>query len=291
MKAPAFRYHRPSTIGEAIDLLRTCGDARVLAGGQSLMPMLNLRVASPEHLIDLAGIPELSGICESEGELVLGAMTTQRAIERSPLVATAAPLLAEAVAHIGHQQTRNRGTIGGSLCHLDPGAELPVVAAALDATLVAIGSSGSREIAFPDFAAGYLTSSLASDEILTVVRLPKAPVRTGTAFVEFNRRPADFAIVSVAVSLTAGEDGRITHAAIALGGSFEAPVRLSAVEAGFLGRLPDEKFFAAAADVASTLPCNGDDLYPAEYRQDLAGTLVRRALSRATARIGSLSHV
>ena len=280
MKAPAFRYHRPSTIGEAIDLLRTCGDARVLAGGQSLMPMLNLRVASPEHLIDLAGIPELSGICESEGELVLGAMTTQRAIERSPLVATAAPLLAEAVAHIGHQQTRNRGTIGGSLCHLDPGAELPVVAAALDATLVAIGSSGSREIAFPDFAAGYLTSSLASDEILTVVRLPKAPVRTGTA-----------AIVSVAVSLTTGEDGRITHAAIALGGSFEAPVRLSAVEAGFLGRLPDEEFFAAAADVANTLPCNGDDLYPAEYRQELAGTLVRRALSRATARIGSLSHV
>jgi carbon-monoxide dehydrogenase medium subunit len=290
MKAPDFRYHRPSTLEEAVALLGACEDARVLAGGQSLMPMLNLRVASPGHLIDLGGIASLAGIDEHEGELLIGAMTTQRALELSPCVAKAMPLLAEAVAHVGHQQTRNRGTIGGSLCHLDPGAELPVVAAALDAILIATGPGGSREIRFADFAMGYLTSSLAPDEILTSVRFPRTPVRTGVAFLEFNRRPADFAIVSVAVTLSFGPDGRITRAAIALGGSYATPVRLSEAEAMMAGHAPDESLFTEAAFLASAVPCDGDDLYPGDYRQELAGTLVARALRRAAASIGSASH-
>ena len=291
MKAPAFQYHRPATIEEAVRLLRTCEDARLLAGGQSLMPMLNLRVANPAHLIDLGGITQLSGISETDGGLAIGAMTTQRMLERSDEVSLKAPLLAEAVRHIGHQQTRNRGTIGGSLCHLDPGAELPVVAAALDATLVAVGPLGSRNIAFSDFAAGYLTSTLESDEILTLIRIPRVSLRTGTAFLEFNRRPADFAIVSVAVSLDIAHDGRIEHAAIALGGSYAAPVRLSAAEVAMQGHLPEPELLAAAADAARDLPCDGDARYPAAYRQDLAGTLVRRALRLAMSRVGIGAHV
>jgi carbon-monoxide dehydrogenase medium subunit len=290
MKAPDFRYHRPSSVEEAVALLGACEDARVLAGGQSLMPMLNLRVASPGHLIDLGGVASLVGIGEDQGELLIGAMTTQRALELSPLVAQAAPLLAEAVAHVGHQQTRNRGTIGGSLCHLDPGAELPVVAAALDAILVATGPCGSREIRFADFAMGYLTSSLAPDEILTAVRFPKGRARTGVAFLEFNRRPADFAIVSVAVTLSGASDGRLTHAAIALGGSYAMPVRLSEAEAVMVGHAPDESLFMTAASMASAVACDGDELYPGDYRQELAGTLVARALRLAAARIGSTSH-
>lgn len=291
MKAPDFRYHRPATVAEALELLRHHENARVLAGGQSLMPMLNLRIASPDHLIDLGGIADLAGIRESDTELVIGAMTTQRAIERSPLVAKSAPLLAETVAHVGHQQTRNRGTLGGSLCHLDPGAELPVAAAALGATMVAAGPNGVREIAFADFPAGYLTSTLEADEILTAVHIPKTGPRTGTALVEFNRRPADFAIVCVAAIITLADDRHISHAAIAMGGSFEAPLRLAEAEAALIGQEPGEAVFAAAGELARALPCDGDDLYPAAYRQDLAGTLVTRALARAAARIGSAAHV
>ena len=290
MKAPDFRYHRPTTIAEAVTLLRDHDNARPLAGGQSLVPMLNLRIAGPDHLVDLGGIDELVGISETDTELVVGAMTTQRAIERSPLVARYAPLLTETVAHVGHQQTRNRGTLGGSLCHLDPGAELPVAAAALDATLVAAGPGGTREIAFADFPAGYLTSTLASDEILTTIRVKKIGARTGTALVEFNRRPADFAIVCVATVLTMVDDDRIARASIALGGSFEAPVRLAAAESALVGNVPGEASFAAAGDIARALPCDGDDLYPADFRQDLAGTLVARALARAASRIESLTH-
>lgn len=286
MKAPDFSYHRPSTIDEAVSLLARLENARCLGGGQSLMPMLNLRIASPDHLIDLCGIAELSGIVQGEGELLIGAMTSQRALERSELVAKAAPLLFEAVGLVGHQQTRNRGTIGGSLCHLDPGAELPVAAAALDARLVVIGPGGSREIAFSEFPAGYLTTCLASDEILTTVRIPKVLPGTGCAFVEFNRRPADFAIVSVAAILRVDADQRISQAAIALGGSFEAPVRLRAIESDLIGQRPEGGLFTKLAAMARTVPCDGDSLYPADYRQDLAATLVERALVRAAVRVG-----
>lgn len=290
MKAPPFRYHRPASIADAIELLATLDNARAIAGGQSLMPMMNLRLFAPDHLIDLGGIADLVEITEREHTLVIGTMTTQRTLERSDLVARHCPLLIAALDHVGHQQTRNRGTIGGSLCHFDPGAELPVAAAALDAILVASGPAGERRIPFPEFPAGLLTNSLAPDEILVRIELPKAAPRTGVAFVEFNRRPADFAVVSVAASLTLDAGGRIAQTAIAVGGSFEAPIRLPTFEAECVGRTPDTALFDAAAREAEALDCVGDDVYPAEYRQELAGVLVQRALTAALANIKSHAH-
>jgi carbon-monoxide dehydrogenase medium subunit len=281
MKAAPFRYHRPSTIVEAVELLATLDDAKVIAGGQSLMPMMNFRLVTPEHLIDLGGIEELVGLSEEKNTLTIGAMTTQRTLERSQLLARDCPLITAALRHVGHQQTRNRGTIGGSLCHLDPGAELPVAAAALDAVLIAAGRSGERRIPFDEFSVGLLSNALSPGELLARIELPKAAQRTGTAFLEFNRRPADFAVVSVAASLALDAAGRIAHAAIAVGGSFEAPVRLRAFETASVGQRPEPALFDAATREAEAIECVGDDVYPAEYRQELAGVLVRRALDAA----------
>jgi carbon-monoxide dehydrogenase medium subunit len=291
MKAPPFFYHAPDDLASAVALLAQYENARVLAGGQSLMPMMNLRVAGPDHLIDLGRIADLRGVEETPQGLRIGAMVTQRALEKSDLVARVCPLLSEAVTHVGHQQTRNRGTLGGSLCHLDPGAELPVAAAALDAVLRVVGPAGARDIAFADFPLDYLTPSLAPGEVLTHVTFPRAGRGGGAAFLEFNRRPADFAIVCVALTLTLGADGSITQAAIAIGGVSHAPVRLSQVEAYLMGARADEAAFAGAAGLAALTPCDGDEVYPAEYRQELCGVLVRRALVIAAARAGALAHV
>ena len=255
------------------------------------MPMMNLRVAGPDHLIDLGRIADLRGMEETPQGLRIGAMTTQRALEKSELVARVCPLLSEAVTHVGHQQTRNRGTLGGSLCHLDPGAELPVAAAALDAVLHVVGPAGARDIAFADFPLDYLTPSLKPGEVLTHVSFPRACRGSGAAFLEFNRRPADFAIVSVALSLTLCADGAITQAAIAIGGVSHAPVRLAQVETALIGARADEAAFAGAAALAALTPCDGDEVYPADYRQELCGVLVRRALVIAAARAGGLAHV
>lgn len=287
MKAAPFRYHRPASLAEAIELLATLENARVIAGGQSLMPMMNFRLVAPDHLIDLGALAEIIGVTESEGMLSIGAMTTQRALERSELMARHCPLIAAALRHVGHQQTRNRGTIGGSLCHLDPGAELPVAAAALDAVLVAVGPDGERRIPFAEFSAGLLTNTLLPDELLARIELPKALPRTGAAFLEFNRRPADFAVVSVAASLALDASGHIIRTVIAIGGSFEAPIRLRTFEAASIGRKPEPALFAEAVREAEALECVGDDVYPAEYRQELAGVLVGRALTAALADVGS----
>ena len=281
MKAPPFRYHRPSTVAEAVELLATLDNARVIAGGQSLMPMMNFRLVTPDHLIDLGGIEELVGVTEGQDTLSIGAMTTQRTLERLEIVARQCPLITAALRHVGHQQTRNRGTIGGSLCHLDPGAELPVAAAALDAVLIAVGRSGERRIPFVEFSIGLLSNALSPGELLARIELPKGSPRTGVAFVEFNRRPADFAVVSVAASLALDAAGRIAQAAIAVGGSFEAPVRLAAFETASVGRRPEPALFDAASREAEAIECVGDDVYPAEYRRELAGVLVRRALDSA----------
>ena len=290
MKAPPFRYHRPSTIAGAVELLATLNNARVIAGGQSLMPMMNLRLVTPDHLIDIGGVADLANITEYDNSLAIGAMTTQRTLERSQLLARYCPLIISALRHIGHQQTRNRGTIGGSLCHLDPGAELPVAAAALDAVLIAVGPAGERRIPFAEFPVGFLTNSLAPNELLIRIELPRAAPRTGVAFLEFNRRPADFAVVSVAASLTFDTSGRLAQGSVAVGGSFEAPTRLPRFEAECIGRLPEPSLFDEAAREAEALDCIGDDVYPAEYRKELTGVLVRRALAVALADIESLAH-
>ena len=283
MKPVPFDYHVPSSIAAAVDLLQTLPNARVLAGGQSLVPMMNLRAAAPSHLIDLGNIPDLCGIQETALGLRIGAMTTQRSIERSPIIRAHCPLLGETVEHVGHQQTRNRGTIGGSLCHLDPGAELPVAAAALEATLTVAGPNGSRTLLFDEFPAGYLTTTLEPDEILTHIDLRKALPREGYAFFEFNQRPADFAVVSVAVLLALDGD-EVSQVRITLGGVDFAPIRLLEAEAALVGKRLDDKALEAAAAIAAVRPCEGDEVSPAKFRQHLAGVFVRRALHKAMGR-------
>jgi len=285
VKPSAFTYHAPKTLAEALDLAATLDNARVLAGGQSLMPMMNYRVVQPEHLIDLGRISELAFVEDTVEGLKVGAMTTQRTIERSGVVQKRCPLLIDALFHVGHQQTRNRGTIGGSICHLDPSAELPVTACALDAVLTAASKTGRREIPFADFPAGYLTSSLQPDEILVQIDFGKWPARAGAAFEEYAVRPADFAIVSVAARVALNEDGIITEARLAAGGIAPVPTRLISIEA----MLKDERASAAliesAAAAAAALPAAGDDMNSADYRRELAGHLTQRALSKALQRV------
>lgn len=283
MKPVPFDYHAPSSIADAVELLCMLPNARVLAGGQSLVPMLNLRAATPSHLIDLGKISDLCGIQETASGLRIGAMTTQRSIERSTIIRTYCPLLGETVDHIGHQQTRNRGTIGGSLCHLDPGAELPVAATALEMTLAATGPNGSRTIAFDEFPAGYLTNSLEPGEILTHIEVRKAAPHEGFAFLEFNQRPADFAVVSVAV-LLALDGEQVGRVRIVLGGVDYAPIRLLEAEAALAGKRFEEKTVEAAVAIAAARRCEGDEMSPPEFRQHLAGVFVRRALRKAMER-------
>lgn len=284
MKAASFTYHCPTSLDEALHLLASLDNARLLAGGQSLVPMLNLRLAAPDHLIDLGRISTLTGIDENTQGLSIGAMTTQRQVERSTLAEERCPLLSEAIFHVGHQQTRNRGTVGGSLCHLDPAAELPVVAAALDATLEATSIRGVRRIAFRDFPAGYLTSQLQADEILTRVDFPARDATTGWAFVEFSRRPADFAIVSVAAMVSLDASVKIAKARIAIGGLGPAPQRMSAAEALIVGQRWDAALSDALAANIAACPAEGDSLYSGEYRQHLAAVLARRAIEKALKR-------
>ena len=284
MKPAPFTYHVPRTLAEALVLTATQDNARVLAGGQSLMPLLNLRLAAPDHLIDLGRVGQLVGIEESAGGLAIGAMTTQRSLERSALVRARCPLLTEALEHVGHPATRNRGTLGGSLCHLDPSAELPVAAMALDARLTIASRDGTRSIPFAELSAGYLTTRLAQHEILTRVELPALGERTGWAFVEFARRRADFAIVAVAATIEFDAEDRVRRARIAIGGLGPAPVRATAAEAALAGHKWEGVLAERAGAAASALPAGGDEAHPADYRQHLAGVLTRRALATAAER-------
>src|SRR5258708_15638106 len=218
MTPPPFSYHDPRTMGDAVELLGRLDNAKLLAGGQSLMPMLNMRFVLRDHVIDLNRVEGLSFIREADGALEIGGMTRQRDLEFSDLVRERCPLMAEAIRLVGHRQTRNRGTLGGSLCHLDPSAELVSVAAVLDATVTAAGPNGSREIAFADFPVAFMTPAIELNELLTAVRFPVWPKGHGYAFVEFARRHGDFAIVSAAVLLVADSTGQIRHCSLALGG-------------------------------------------------------------------------
>jgi carbon-monoxide dehydrogenase medium subunit len=291
MKPAPFDYHCPETLPEALQLLATLENARPLAGGQSLMPMLNLRLATPDHLVDLGRIAELSRIEEGAEGLRIGAMTTQRTLEKSELIQRKCPLLCQALERVGHQQTRNRGTIGGSICHLDPSAELPIVAMALDARLEIQSRSGRRVLPFKAFPDGYLTSVLTAGELLTHIELPNLPARTGTCFEEFSRRPADFAIVAVAAVLSLGPGGVIAAARIAIGGLGPSPVRLGAAEKMLAGKIWAPERVDAAEQLARGLPAEGDDDNTPDYRRHLAGVLTRRALSTAYKRSQEAQHV
>jgi carbon-monoxide dehydrogenase medium subunit len=280
MKPPPFQYHDPKTLAEAVCLLGTLDNAKLLAGGQSLMPMLNMRFVLPDHVIDLNRVEGLAGIRDLGDVIEIGAMTRQRDIEFSEVIKAKCPLLHEAIQFTGHRQTRNRGTIGGSLCHLDPSAEQVTVAAAHDATIVVAGPNGEREIAFADFPAGYLTPAIDLNEIVTAIRIPVWPAGHKSAFVEFARRHGDFAVVSAA-ALLAIDNGKITRASVTIGGVAVAPVRASEVEAAITGQAPSSELFRAACESCRVIEAMADIHASAEYRQHLAVVLSRRALERA----------
>ncbi len=283
MKPPRFAYHGPTTLAEALDLLAQQSGAMALAGGQSLMPMLNFRVVAPEHLVDLNRIEELAYIREEQGTIAIGAMTRQRELEFSAVVAKHLPLLGEAILEVGHRQTRNRGTIGGSLCHLDPAAELPCIAMAHDAELVIKRAGGSRTIAIRDFAKGLMTTDIEPGELLVEVRLTPWPAGHGWCFLEYARRRGDFAVVSVAVLLTLDGSGRIDRLAVTFGGIAHAPVRLDAAELDLIGATP-EIASARLTVAAGALPALDDPIYPSWYRQQIAEAFAARAFTKALAR-------
>ena len=286
MKPPAFAYHDPETIEDALALLGTLENAKLLAGGQSLMPMLNMRFVLPDHVVDLNRIAALSGITVTPDTLSIGAMTRQREIEFSETVAVHCPILREALLQVGHRQTRNRGTIGGSLCHLDPAAELPTVALALDARIQVAGSGGLREVAIADFPLAYMTPSIAADEIVLRIDFPLHAM-DGFAFEEFARRHGDFAMASVAVLLQLDAAGRIARSAVAIGGVESVPRRMAEIEALLLGKTPGDALWRECAACCAGLDALGDVHAPADYRRHLAGVLVRRALAKAAARAGT----
>ncbi len=280
MKPPPFQYHDPKTLAEAVGLLGSLDNAKLLAGGQSLMPMLNFRFVLPDHIVDLNRVDGLSYIREANGALEIGAMTRQRDLEFSDLVKAKCPLLHEALQHIGHRQTRNRGTIGGSLCHLDPAAELVAVCAAHDATVTVAGQNGSREIAFADFPAGYLTPAIELNEIVTAVRIPLWPAGHKAAFIEFARRHGDFAIVSAAALLQI-DGGKIKRASVTIGGVAVAPIRAAEVEQTITGQAPSQDLFAKACESCRAYEALADIHASSDYRQHLAAVLSRRALEKA----------
>jgi aerobic carbon-monoxide dehydrogenase medium subunit len=287
MKPPPFSYHDPESVADAIALLGRLENAKLLAGGQSMMPMLNMRFVQPDHVIDLNRVDGLAFIRENEGGLDIGAMTRQRELEFSDLVRARCPLMHEAIRLVGHRQTRNRGTIGGSLCHLDPAAELVAVAAALDATLTVTGPNGARQIAFADFPAAYMTPAIELNEMLTAVRIPFWPERHGYGFVEFARRHGDFAIVSAAALLTEDASGNITRASVTVGGMGVAPVRVRDVEQALIGQRPEDKLLREACEACRNLEAIDDVHAPASYRQHLATVMARRALEQARGRLPS----
>jgi aerobic carbon-monoxide dehydrogenase medium subunit len=287
MKPPPFSYHDPRTVSDVVALLARLENAKLLAGGQSLMPMLNMRFVLPDHVIDLNRVEGLGFIREADGALEIGAMTRQRDLEFSEVVRTRCPIMHEAIRNVGHRQTRNRGTLGGSLCHLDPSAELVSVATALDATVTVAGPKGQRTIAFKDFPVAFMTPALEPDELVTAVRFPDWPKGHGHAFVEFARRHGDFAIVSAAALICEDEAGRIRRGSVTLGGMGTAPIRAAELERALIGQLPEDKLLREACESCRTLEAIDDVHAPASYRQHLATVLSRRALEQARARLPS----
>jgi aerobic carbon-monoxide dehydrogenase medium subunit len=285
MKPPPFSYHDPRTVGEVVELLGRLPNAKLLAGGQSLMPMLNMRFVLPDHVIDLNRVEGLSFIREADGALEIGGMTRQRDLEFSDVVARRCPLMAEAIRLVGHRQTRNRGTLGGSLCHLDPSAELVSVAAALDATVLVAGPGGQREIAFAEFPVAFMTPAIEPNELVTAVRFPIWPKGHGYAFIEFARRHGDFAIVSAGALLVEDAAGKIQRAAVVIGGMGMVPIRAVELEQALIGQVPDDKLLREACESCRKLDAIEDVHAPASYRQHLASVLSRRALAQARARL------
>jgi aerobic carbon-monoxide dehydrogenase medium subunit len=288
VKPPSFEYHAPRTVDEALALLSEHGDAaKLLAGGQSLVPLLNLRLAAPEVLIDINLLDDLSAIAAWDGGISIGATVRQQALLRSELAQERLPLLAETTRLVGHQTIRHRGTVGGSLAHADPAAELPAAMVALDATLVARSTRGERSIGADQFFTGYLTTALAADEMLVDVRVPGVAAGTGSAFVELSRREGDFAVCGAAALITLDGSGRCERVRVVLCGVGSGPVRARQVEDALQGEVPGGEVLEAAARlVAEEVEPPSDIHGSAAYRRKMAVVMTRRAVALAAERAG-----
>ena len=285
MKPPPFAYHVPANLEDTFDLLERYGDdAKVLAGGQSLMPLLNFRLSYPSALIDINHVVYLSYLQQKAGQIRIGALTRQRTIEFSELVRRQLPLLYEATMLVGHLPIRTRGTIGGSLAHADPAAEYPTVALVLDAELVLQGPSGQRVLPAEEFFVNYLTTALAPNEVLTEIRFSPSPRTSGWAFEEFARRHGDFAVVGVAgVIDTDGEQCRTARLAAA--GVGPTPIRLRAAEHILTHEgVTEQAVQRAAAKAAELVEPDSDIHASADFRRHLTQVLTRRAIQRAIQR-------
>lgn len=284
MKPAAFEYHRPESVEEALALLAEHGyDAKLLAGGQSLVPAMNFRMAVPAVLIDLNRIAGLDGIAEVDGGLRIGAMVRQRVAERDPLVAARAALIAETLPYVAHAQIRNRGTMGGSIAHADPAAEMPAVMLALDARFRLRGPNGERLVSAGEFFTGLFGTALEPDEMLTEIEVPAAAPGTGWAFDEVSRRHGDYALAGIAATVQVDDAGRCSSARIALLSVGEGPVLAAEAAAALVGQAPDEAAIRAAAEAASQRDVDppGDIHASPEYRRQLVKVLVQRVLPRA----------
>jgi len=281
-----FDYHTPGTVGEALDLLgRFKDDAKLLAGGHSLLPAMKLRLSQPKHLVDLRKVPGLSGIKEDGGMLVIGAMTTHYAVESSPVVKSKCPMLAQVAGQIGDPMVRNLGTIGGSLAHADPAADYPAAIIALGAEMVAEGPKGKRTIKADDFFKGLLTTALAPDEILTEVRVPACGPQVGGAYMKFPHPASRFAVVGVAAVLTMAA-GKVAKASIGITGAGTMAVRAKGVEAAIAGKAADAASIQAAAENAPDgVDVQADLQGSEEYKKHLLKVFAKRAMEAAAASV------
>lgn len=284
MIPPGFDYHAPRSVAEAIGLLGSLPDAKLLAGGHSLLPMMKLRFAQPANLIDLNRIAELRGICEDGNAVVIGAMTVENDLIASPLLQAKVPLLPEAARQIADPQVRNRGTIGGDIAHGDPGNDHPALMLALDATFTLEGPKGKRSVAADGFFHGTYMTALAEDEILTAIRVPVFAPKTGYAYAKLKRKTGDWATAAAAVVLRL-DGGKVSHVRIALTNLAPAALRATEAEAALIGQPLNDAAIAAAAAKAMAACDPADDLRgDREYKLAMAGQMVQRALRQAAAR-------
>jgi carbon-monoxide dehydrogenase medium subunit len=282
----SFELHSPATVSEAISMLRDLDDSKVLAGGQSLVPMMKLRLFSPANVVDIGRIPGLSYIRKVKDHLLIGSMTTHNDVASSPIINKSCEALSEAASHIGDQQVRNRGTIGGTICHADPVADIPAVVLALDAVFKIAGRSKERTVAAKHFFQDVFTTSLRKNEILTEVRVPVLPPRSGGAYVKLERGAGDMAIVGVAATVTLDRAGAFWDVRLGLAGVGPTPIRPAKAEAALKGKQPGDDSIAEAGELAAEASNPTSDIRgSAEYKRDMVRVYMRRALKLSLSRV------
>jgi len=289
VKPAPFTYHDPRSRAELHDLLACLENTKLLAGGQSLMPMLNMRIVAPDHLIDLNRMPGMAGIAVAENHIRIGAMTRQADLHDSAEIGNHLPIMVKALDHVGHFQTRSRGTIGGSCCHLDPAAELPALCALYDAEFDISGPNGARKVTARDWFQDYLQSALAENEVLDSIRLPLWPAGTTYGFSEYARRSGDFAIAGAGVLVAWQNADIIKRLAVVVFGVASQPIRLRAIERDLVGTRLDAEAIRAAADAAKRIEAMSDPYVSSDYRRRLSAVTVERALRAAVQRAEQLA--